>query len=393
MSTIQRVVLVVGLAIGGWGPVAVGEEVPREYVAPEELVSFTSDLPFDEALVVLNEFADKLIIDRTHRTAPIGVEIRGLPWRRALYQILQANGLEPKEYADYMDILVPEEAEKKIKEVEAKVNLDTKQVRIAAIFFEGNRNALNELGVNWTVSRENRTRVEARQGVTRTSEEEGIPSVDLTWRISPAVNVVALLQAFESKDVGEVIANPQITVISGQQGRIQVGQDVSILRRDFAGNVIPELLPTGIILTVTPETISQDEIEFVHLIIETERSSALAGAVAPTINRTSTKTSALLRDGEQVIIAGLYSNDEAMIRRGIPFLRNLPWWVFGLRYLTGYNYRSISKKELIVLIQATIVPSVRERIATERETMQEMFERERGKFQTIQEGVRKAKGP
>ena len=111
------------------------------------------------------------------------------------------------------------------------------------------------------------------------------------------------------------------------------------------------------------------------------------------INKTDANTSALLKDGETTVIAGLYQNDEATIRRGIPFVRNLPWWVFGIRYLTGYNQKDIKKKELIIFIQTRIVPSLRERIAAEQETIQEMFERERQEFRRIQQGLRGTRKP
>ena len=363
---------------------------PREYISPDEIVSFSSEMAFHSALEILNEkskrFAGKPIIFDRERKEPINVEVQNLPWKRALGRVAKANGLKYEEYADYFKI-VPEE---KVKPLELKFDLDTKEVRIAAIFFEGNRSALNDLGVNWTVFRKTQPRVEAQQVMS--GGHEGL-SMDVARRLSSALDVTAVLQAFESRDIGEVIANPQITVISGQEGEIQVGDDIPYIERDEAGNVFPTFVSTGIILTVKAEIISQEGIEFIHLEINTQRSSGAPGALAPTITKTSTSTAALLRDGERVVIAGLYSNKKDVIRRGIPFLRNLPWWVFGLRYLTGYNSESIVKKELIVLIQANIVPSVRERIAGEQETMQEMFERERQEFQTIQQGLQGARKP
>jgi len=393
MFTVRRVVLVVGIVIGGWGSVVVGQEVPR-YVSPEELVSLNRTIPFDEALVVLNDlsrrFAQKVIVDRERHTDAIGVEIRSLPWRRALVQILKAHGLEYEEYADYIDIITPQE--EKPKEGEAKATLDTREVNIAAVFFEGERRALSEVGVNWAAIREGKTRINAAQ-VTTSGEGDNVFSTTIARQLSSTLDITALLKTFESRNIGEIIANPQITVISGQQGRIQVGQDFSIKTRDFAGNVTDDFFSTGVILEVIPTVITQDDLYFIHLEVQVQRSSAIPGAVSTVINKTDANTSALLKDGETTVIAGLYQNDKVTIRRGIPFVRNLPWWVFGIRYLTGYNQRDIKKKELIIFIQTRIVPSLRERIAAEQETMQEMFERERQEFQRIQQGVQGAREP
>ena len=47
----------------------------------------------------------------------------------------------------------------------------------------------------------------------------------------------------------------------------------------------------------------------------------------------------------------------------IPILKDLPWWVFGLRYLFGFNSTANSRRELVVLIKAELVPTIEERMA------------------------------
>jgi type IV pilus assembly protein PilQ len=66
-------------------------------------------------------------------------------------------------------------------------------------------------------------------------------------------------------------------------------------------------------------------------------------------------------DGEETVIGGLFVNEEAVTRNGIPFLKDLPWWVFGIRYLTGSDETVIRKKELVILLKTELVPTLRER--------------------------------
>jgi type IV pilus assembly protein PilQ len=66
-------------------------------------------------------------------------------------------------------------------------------------------------------------------------------------------------------------------------------------------------------------------------------------------------------NGEETIIGGLFSNEESVVRNGIPFLKDLPWWVFGIRYLTGSDETIIRKKELVILLKAELVPTLKER--------------------------------
>jgi len=66
-------------------------------------------------------------------------------------------------------------------------------------------------------------------------------------------------------------------------------------------------------------------------------------------------------DGEQTVIGGLYSTDETFSRRGIPILKDLPWWVFGIRYLTGVTQTVMVQNELVILLQAKLVDPLRAR--------------------------------
>ena len=74
-------------------------------------------------------------------------------------------------------------------------------------------------------------------------------------------------------------------------------------------------------------------------------------------------TNLLLLDGEETIIGGLYSTEPKTTRQGVPFLKDLPWYVLGLRYLFGYEKTEDIKKEVVILLKAELVPTLQERIA------------------------------
>ncbi len=69
----------------------------------------------------------------------------------------------------------------------------------------------------------------------------------------------------------------------------------------------------------------------------------------------------LLLDGEETVIGGLYINEETIARTGIPFLKDLPWWVLGIRYLTGSDKTVVTKKEVIILLRAELLPTLEDR--------------------------------
>jgi len=372
------------LFFGGPG---VSQQLPKEYIRPDELVSLSPNLPFDQAVQILSDVArrseGKVIVDPAHHTEPIEVEVVNLHWRRALDRIVRVKGLEYREHPNYIEIVTPKEKEEP---PPLEATLDTKEVNISAVFFEGERRILRELGVNWQAVNTGKTEIDASLSTISPGDGQQL-SIRASHPFSATLNVLALLKTFEARNWGEIIASPQITVISGQEGRIQVGQDIFVTTRDFAGNVIQQRFPTGIILTVKPKIISQEGVDFIYLEISAERSSAGISAVGTTINRTQAVTYTLLRDGEQTVIGGLYTNDETVVRRGIPILKDLPWWVFGLRFLTGYNQRVVTKKELVVFLKADIVPSIRERLKQPLRKSGEQIEERREEFRKFKEQV------
>jgi type IV pilus assembly protein PilQ len=173
--------------------------------------------------------------------------------------------------------------------------------------------------------------------------------------------VQALFSAFEADNLGEILASPTVKVMDGQEGQIQVGQDFSIKQRDIAGNVVEEFFSVGTILNVTPQVLTQRDTTFIHLDIDAERSSAQPDPVSTIINKQEAQTQALLLDEEATVIAGLYRTERADVRRGIPILKDLPPWFFGLRYLFGYESHDYQMRELVILIQASLEPTIPDR--------------------------------
>lgn len=349
----------------------------KEYTSPDELVSIAPTATLDRALAAISEvskkFVGKIVIDPERRTLPIGVDISGMQWRVALETICRKLNLWYEEYPEYFQIISLNGQNEKGREtaggapVSAEIqkevaSIKSREIKISAVFFEVSLNKLQEAGINWTFMKSNKD-------VSINSEFNGADRVtsdifrlEATPKISFA-NLSAVARLFSSYDLGEILSGPQLVVRSGEKGRIQVGQDFSIKERDFAGNLIDRFYSTGTIIDVTPQVISEQGVDFVHMKVDVERSSLVPSQGSTIINKTRANTNVLLLDGEETIIGGLYNNEVQEVRAGIPFLKDLPWYVFGLRYLFGYNKEEVRKKELIILLKAELVPALQERVA------------------------------
>ena len=177
------------------------------------------------------------------------------------------------------------------------------------------------------------------------------------------VDINAALSVFQNEQIGEIIARPEVTVRSGSTAHIQIGQDFSVREKDFSGNTVEKFYPSGTILSVTPKVIRVGDTEFIDLDYHIERSAVTVGDVSTIVNKTLTSGRLSLLNHEESYIGGLYDNEVTIVREGIPVLKDLPWWVFGLRYLFGFNSNSTTRRELIVLLKAEFVPTIEERAA------------------------------
>ena len=122
--------------------------------------------------------------------------------------------------------------------------------------------------------------------------------------------------------------------------------------------------------------------------VDVERSTVQPGQVSTIINKAKATTNLLLLDGEETVIGGLYETTVNTVRTGVPFLKDLPWYVFGLRYIFGYDRDESEKTELIILLKAELVPTLQERI-TQRTTDGELVKGFREKVQQQQDRLLK----
>lgn len=341
-------------------------ELRRTYVADEEIVSMTKTLPLQKALDIFNsiskKFLGKVIVDPEGRTFPININIDKMHWLDAMELILRTNNLWYEEFEDYIKIIPLSEAMGQSGGVQGEepIGINTREVTISAIFFEANGSKLRQAGMSWDFFRGRHANVAGR--LSSAESKSGLFEVEFNpeWDFA---DIFAIFKSLENDQMGDIIANPQITVQSGMEGRIQVGSDIAVTLRDFAGNAVTQFFSTGTIIKVTPTVLTKDSIYFTHLDLQVERSNTASAGEGLEIQKSVAETSILLLDGEQTVIGGLYVNEDNNTRDGIPFLKDLPWWFFGLRYVFGFESKSVVKKELLMLLKADLLPTLEERFA------------------------------
>jgi len=337
----------------------------RTYVPPDQLVSFPPNMPFDQFLEILNpvvmRMTGKEIIDPNSRDEAIDITVNGMHFLDALEMVLDHNGLSYRETERYFmveeltafnpgvaaSIAPPRDSTGGVTGLPA--NMDTRQIEINAVLFELNHTEAKDSGIDWSVLFGSTGSTSSAGGGTQGgagSENRLSFQLKTDQLFSPLDDIIeapdqidfadlnALFRYAEAQGVGETVASPNVTVQSGQPGDIQIGSDVPVQIRDTFGNISTQLFQTGIIIDVTPTFIEEpildslgmptgQTVEFVHLNARIEKSNSRPSADGPIIDKTTVNTQAILLDGEQTVVGGLYSTDESMSRRGVVAMR--PW--------------------------------------------------------------------
>lgn len=372
MKTITSILIIVFILIGDVLPQQRLEKQFKTFRNPDELVTLSQSLPFNEAIALLSKVSEtitgKRIVSTIDSKDPIGIEIEAMPYDKALLVIVQYNGYIFEETEDV--IIVKRPGEDKLKSLPEYASFDSREVKISAVFFEMDVSESKKRGIDWKVLLSKGDWNVGAELFTQTQTEQQQqtrpPELDLTSEASGKVGsffgqATAMFRLFEEENLGEIIANPSIVVRDKNQGRIQVGSDFSVRTRDFAGNTVEKFFPTGTIIEVTPYIYNEKGVNYILLKILVERSSFTLNEQTTEIRKTNASTQILMLNGEETVLGGLFVNEETQVRNGIPVLKDLPWWFFGLRYLFGSDQTVMRKKELVILLKAELLPTLEER--------------------------------
>jgi Flp pilus assembly secretin CpaC len=371
----------------------------KEQVKPDEIVSFKSDYPYVKAIQELSEmskkFSSKIIVDtspiKDNESKTIGTNIESMYWRDALEVILRTNGNWYQEEPEYYLVFSAKEGNQEAGPVtqisgqpgavqaaaatgaqatqqplvdSAKVYAEMREVTVSAILLDVDQTKLHEHGVSFSLFRGNDVNV----GFQFTGASS-VTNQLFTGQVAPttgklSLDVNAAISYFENTGYGEVVSRPVVRVRAGGTSSVQIGSTIPFLTKDFSGNTLQQFVEAGTILQVWPRVYTYNGIQFIDLRYHVDKSTpnvTASGGIS--VDHNKVDGTLLMLDGERTYVSGLITSSVNTIRQGVPLLKDLPWWVFGLRYIFGYDQESTEKRELIIIIEAKLEPPVEQRAA------------------------------
>jgi pilus assembly protein CpaC len=215
---------------------------------------------------------------------------------------------------------------------------ETQQVNIRVRFAEVSRNELQELGFDWKVF--------ASLGNFGTGGK---------------LDIDVLIKALQDRGVLTILAEPNLTAVTGQSASFLAGGEIPIPVPQTTGLVTVEYKPFGVSLEFTPTIIKTNRI---GLRVRPEVSSlSRAGAIKvggvdlPSLNVRRADTTVEVASGQTFAIAGLFQRQLSDDLSQIAGLGEIP--VLG-ELFRSTRYRR-DESELVILITPYLVKPVRDR--------------------------------
>jgi len=264
----------------------------------------------------------------------------------------------------------------KAKDIAKQFDQPVKQVMIEARIVDATDDFVRDLGIRWDqfqINKRSNTTVPwpAMTGLTTTpadpttgfpfGEQTGSPTFTSNapdgWapnlglvfsKLSASGLTATLLDAklalAETEGKTKTIAAPKVLAMNGKKAVVKRGTETQLPPSE---NVEPEPFNAELELSVTP-TVSYNN--FVSLQVEVKDDKPV-GAGFLTKTTKSISTELMVKNGDTVVIGGIYNEDVSEGEAGIPGLRRVPLfgWLFKAQQVTN------KKSELLIFLTPTVV--------------------------------------
>jgi len=252
------------------------------------------------------------------------------------------------------------------------IDTQTPQVLIEAKIVEANLSFSRSLGTVWGLGYTPQTSPSGNQDFGFGSTRDSLIGDDLQQNnfVSSTPGVGALngllnlgilslddrlqldlqVQAAESNNKGKVISAPRVVTIDNREATIKQGVAIAFTEAT-ADRITTSFIDAVLELTVTPHiTADRSIIMDIKVSKNAPQLSASTGSVTG-ISKNEANTEALVKDGETIVLGGIYVVDSGRQNQKVPFLADIP--------LLGTAFRNSSvddeRRELLIFVTPRVI--------------------------------------
>ncbi len=257
----------------------------------------------------------------------------------------------------------------KVERLIAELDKPIKQILLETRIVEINSSFSKSLGFEWGISwrpPDSRSTIVGSQSgttpVTGGNTPIGInlpastPTAAFTVGYINASGTFALdlrISALQQSGKGKVISNPKVITLDNQKAKIVQGESIPYGEKDVqSGQISTKFKDVAITVEVTPHlvdektmlidlnVVKEDLVEFVNV----------GGAYAPRTVKIEGNTKVSLRDGETLVIGGIYKQKDTFTTAQVPGLGDIP--------VVGELFKSRSKDATQYEVMIFITPRI-----------------------------------
>ncbi len=284
------------------------------------------------------------------------------------------SSIEASSSANALVINAPPAVQTRLKRVIKQLDIRRAQVLVEALIVDVLEGDGRELGVSWISSDladknssggfvANNTPGQLGIGQTLTDADgdviDVLPGAGLSFGYIKDGDLRAVFRALSTQTRSNVISTPSVVALDNEEASLLVGQNVPFLTGQSTGAASQtdnpfttvERKDIGITLKITPRINRGDSVTLkIEQTTERINSDASSSAVDLVTNKRQILTSALIRDGEILVIGGLISDEESQVEQKTPILGDIP--------ILGMLFRSTAKTKQKTNLMVFIHPII-----------------------------------
>jgi type IV pilus assembly protein PilQ len=163
------------------------------------------------------------------------------------------------------------------------------------------------------------------------------------------------LTALEAEGRGEIISTPRVITANQKEASIEQGVEIPYQQAASSGATTIQFKKAVLSLTVTPQVTPDNNI-IMDLRVHKDNvgeiiSTGGLGGTVPSIDTRAVETQVLVKDGQTVVLGGIYETERRETINKVPFLGDIPYLGAAFRS----KQRTNNKAELLIFVTPRIL--------------------------------------
>ncbi|MFN2348162.1 MAG: type IV pilus secretin PilQ [Thioalkalivibrio sp.] len=168
--------------------------------------------------------------------------------------------------------------------------------------------------------------------------------------LRPDVLLDLEISALQVEGRGEIISSPRVITANGQTARIQQGERIPYQEATSSGATAVQFIEAVLATEVTPQITPNGNI-ILNIKVNKDNPGTLIVNGTPSIETREVETQVFVRNGETVVLGGVYEIDSLETLEKVPFFGDLP----GIRHLFRRTGKSTRKAELLIFVTPKVI--------------------------------------